>query len=223
MLLLFVIGSLQKVNANTDHRQIDIDKTHQEIDDLNESIRSDDLPLFMQLYIERLVKLSLHQSRELQQRNEPCSGVDSEREDMTNISFSSFVKNVQDKKFAAVVGYNELYPIGTCVSTDSLWMFNYSTNSCSETDVRSIYGTTVDHEYGDSVSDVESKLIEIINAASTSANSYKKISSNYYQFVSGDYIYGINLGYPSISNPVYRKHISTGESYFLLENLVQSF
>ena len=142
----------------------------------------------------------------------------------TSTSFSSFVKNVQDKKFAKVVGYNELYPIGTCsVSSDSWWIFNYSTNSCSETDVRSIYGTTVVHEYGDSVSDVESKLIEIINAASTSSNSYKEVSSNYYQFVSGDYIYGINLAYPSIANPVYRKHISTGENYFLLENSVQSF
>ncbi len=92
----------------------------------------------------------------------------------TSTSFSSFVKNVQDKKFAAVVGYNERYPIGRCsVSSDSWWIFNYSTNSCSQTDVRSIYGTTVVHEYGDSVSDVESKLIEIINAASTSSNSYK--------------------------------------------------
>ena len=142
----------------------------------------------------------------------------------TSTSFSSFIKNVQGKKFAAVVGYNELYPIGTCsVSSDSWWIFNYSTNSCSQTDVRSIYGTTVVHEYGDSVSDVESKLIEIINAASTTSNSYKEVSSNYYQFVSGDYIYGINLAYPSIANPVYRKHISTGENYFLLENSVQSF
>lgn len=138
----------------------------------------------------------------------------------TSTTFESFKKNVVDKKFAATQGYFETYYLGTCnVSQDTfLVIFNYSSTSCSQSGQRTYSNAdNVLHEYGSTVSAIESKLIEIINAASTSSGSYKQIATNHYQFASGDYIYGIDLAYPSAANPVYRKNIKSGEYYFLYD------
>lgn len=144
------------------------------------------------------------------------------------VSFSTwegFKQAVNDGKFVPVVGFHEVYKYGTC-STDKGTFLGfiptYSTSCSQKFEVNIMGGTISGGSYGTTEDQVKTQLKALVNAASGASNSYMILSSTAVQFVSGSYIYIINLGYPAAANPIYKKSISSPtNNYFLYD--VNSF
>jgi len=143
-------------------------------------------------------------------------------------SFEDFRQRVIRGEFTAVKGFQETYYYGknTSESSKFLGFIPVTTNTWGNAFNVSLIGTTITgSEYGANETAIKAALKTIAEQASTAVNSFKQPNPGqpYFQFVSGNYIYGINLAYPAAANPVYRATISSGSYYLLYDVKSYSF
>ncbi|MBI2519361.1 MAG: hypothetical protein HYV97_03045 [Bdellovibrio sp.] len=130
--------------------------------------------------------------------------------------FESFRTAVRNSQFRPVFGYNEVYPYYSCsTSTDKWLIFSFNSTSCSKSfEVNYLNGTVSGSSLGSTEAAIKAKLIEIVNAASGNAGSFR-IDNQRVKFISGDYIYEYHMGIPAVANPVSRASLISSARYDL--------
>lgn len=135
----------------------------------------------------------------------------------TSSSFDDFKNKVNEGRFVQELNQNQTYyfvEMEPEVNEDSWWIFNYNTikwNRLGDFTRSSVKGSdSATHEAGNSKTAVRDYLMAILNQASQHRG-----SGNYYEVATySGQVFGIHLCYPIAANPVYRREVNSGRSYF---------
>lgn len=132
-------------------------------------------------------------------------------------SFEDFKTKVNEGRFVKELNNNQTYyfvEMEPEINEDSWWIFNYSRikwNRLGDFTRSSVKDTDqATHEAGNTKTAVRDYLMAILNQAQQhqGSGSYFEVAT-----YSGQ-VFGIHLCYPIAANPVYRREITDGRSYF---------
>jgi len=171
----------------------------------------------MKFFLLFIIVLSFNLSAIAQESSgpNPSSSINN---DSAQSDFDSFKASVMAGEFANTRSEHEVYTYTSCSKQDLqvLSLITLSTSNCSDSFGRAFVWPYTDHEYGNTEEKVKNELRNIMQAASNSPLHIQNMAKGKYRFVSGDYIYIIDLNYPAIANPISRTSLSgNGPEYYL--------